>query len=59
MKNTKPRWQYRFDNYKRAFGLLCQTIELKSQKKLSELKTEGIIQRFEYTWELVWEKLKD
>ena len=57
--SEKPRWQYRFDNYKRAFSLLRQAIELKGEKKLSDLEIEGIIQRFEYTWDLAWKTLKD
>ena len=57
--NDKPRWQHRFDNYKNAFFLLCEGIELKGERALSDLEEEGIIQRFEYTWELAWKVLKD
>lgn len=52
-----PRWHYRFDNYRRAFLLLQEAIEL--ERPLTQLEKEGIIQRFEYTMELAWKTLKD
>ncbi len=55
----KPRWQYRFDNYSRAFKLLREAIELIERRPLTQLEKEGVIQRFEYTWELAWKTLKD
>ena len=55
----KPRWQYRFDNYKRAFLLLSDAIETMAVRDLTQLETEGVIHRFEYTWELAWKVLKD
>lgn len=55
----KPRWIYRFDNYKRAFLLLREAIETIEERPLTQLEKEGVIQRFEYTWELAWKTLKD
>ncbi len=58
-QSQKPRWQYHFDNYKRAFTLLREAIEYQQERTLTDLEKEGVIQRFEYTWELAWKTLKD
>lgn len=52
------RWQQRFRNFSRAFNLLRSALELEPDS-LSQLEKEGIIQRFEYTFELAWKVLKD
>lgn len=57
MTDSTPRWFYRFDNYRRAFSLLREALE--TDEPLSQLETEGVIQRFEYTMELAWKTLKD
>jgi nucleotidyltransferase substrate binding protein (TIGR01987 family) len=54
-----PRWVYRFENYTRAFTLLREAVETMETRPLSALEKEGVIQRFEYTWELAWKVLKD
>ena len=59
MNQDKPRWQQRFDNYKRAYFLLQEAIETRSQTSLNQLEKEGIIQRFEYCCELAWKTIKD
>lgn len=59
METAKPRWVYRFDNYQRAFILLREAIESMEERPLSQLEKEGVIQRFEYTWELAWKVMKD
>jgi nucleotidyltransferase substrate binding protein (TIGR01987 family) len=50
------RWLQRFSNYKKAFGKLKDAGDADS---LSELEQEGLIQRFEYTFELAWNTIKD
>jgi nucleotidyltransferase substrate binding protein (TIGR01987 family) len=57
--SEKPRWHYRFDNFKRAYLLLSDAMDQVNERSLSQLEKEGIIQRFEYTIELVWKTMKD
>lgn len=58
MVNNDIRWQQRFRNFQRAFNLLREAME-NDPDQLSQLEKEGIIQRFEYTFELAWKVLKD
>lgn len=57
--SDKPRFFYRFENFKRAFLLLREAIEITLERETTQLEKEGIVQRFEYTWELAWKTLKD
>lgn len=52
------RWHCRFTNFSRAYSLLREALE-DDVEYLSELEREGVIQRFEYTFELSWKLLKD
>lgn len=54
-----PRWRYRFANFDRAYRLLAEAVALMEQRPLSALEQEGLVQRFEYSWELAWKTLKD
>lgn len=53
------RWRQRFQHFASALGLLQQATDLAATRGLSELEQEGLIQRFEYTYELAWKVLKD
>ena len=55
---TEVRWRYRFRNFSRAYILLSEATE-REVGELNQLEREGVIQRFEYTFELAWNTLKD
>jgi nucleotidyltransferase substrate binding protein (TIGR01987 family) len=50
------RWRQRFSNLRRAFALYDEGVKTKT---LNRLEKEGLIQRFEYTFELSWKTMKD
>jgi len=50
------RWIQRFNNYSKALGQLRKFIE---RGELNELEKQGLIQAFEYTYELAWNTIKD
>lgn len=50
------RWKQRFVNYEKAFNQLDEGLTIEEP---SDLEEEGIIQRFEYTFDLAWKTLKD
>jgi nucleotidyltransferase substrate binding protein (TIGR01987 family) len=52
------RWIQRLHNFDRAFVLLRQALE-HGPAALSQLEKEGVIQRFEYSYELAWKTAKD
>jgi nucleotidyltransferase substrate binding protein (TIGR01987 family) len=52
------RWKQRFQNFDRAFVLLRQALE-RGPTVLSPLEKEGVIQRFEYSFEFTWKTVKD
>lgn len=52
------RWHYRFTNFSRAYSLLREALQ-DGIEPLNQLEREGVIQRFEFTYELSWNLLKD
>jgi len=57
--NKDIRWIQRFQNFDRAFLLLRSALEERGLEQMSELEKEGLIQRFEYSYELAWKTMKD
>ncbi len=54
------RWiQQRFGHYSKALGQLREAVELAQNRPLSKLEEQGLIQAFEYTYELAWNTMKD
>ena len=58
MKND-IRWIQRLSNYEKALNRLAELVELASERDLSEIEKEALIQRFTYTYELSWNVIKD
>jgi len=53
------RWIQRLNNFKKAFAQLQSGVEEATERELSDLEKEGVIQRFEYNQELSWQVIKD
>lgn len=56
MTSEDIRWIQRFNSYQKALGQLRKFID---KGELNELEEQGLIQAFEYTYELAWNLLKD
>ncbi len=50
------RWIQRLSNFSKALAQLTRFIE---KGELNELEKQGLIQAFEYTFELAWNTIKD
>ena len=56
MTSHDVRWIQRFNHFNQAVGQLTKFIQ---KGTLNELEKQGLIQAFEYTYELGWNTLKD
>jgi nucleotidyltransferase substrate binding protein (TIGR01987 family) len=59
MATQDIRWIQRFNHFIKACSQLKEAVELTQQRSLSKLEEQGLIQAFEYTFELAWNTLKD
>jgi nucleotidyltransferase substrate binding protein (TIGR01987 family) len=59
MSNEDTRWLQRLQNFRKAQAQLDEAMALMQARKLSKLEKQGVIQAFEYTYELGWNTLKD
>lgn len=50
------RWEQRFQNYERVLAVLSRGLQ---QREYNELERQGLIQAFEYCYELAWKTLQD
>ena len=50
------RWIQSLNNYKKALAKLSEAVDMDFDS-LSDLEKEGLIQRFEFTYELAWKTL--
>jgi nucleotidyltransferase substrate binding protein (TIGR01987 family) len=59
MENKDVRWIQRFSNYRKALARLSNAIQISEERTLNELEEQGLIQAFEFTFELAWNTLQD
>jgi nucleotidyltransferase substrate binding protein (TIGR01987 family) len=59
MESKDIRWIQRFNNYRKALARLNEAIQLGEERPLSDLEEQGLIQGFEFTFELAWKTLQD
>ena len=59
MTAPEIRWKQRFDNFKKALAQLNEAEELSQRRPLSPLENQGLVQAFEFTFELAWNTLRD
>lgn len=56
MSQEDIRWIQRFNNFSKALSQLRKFI---AKGELNEFEEQGLIQAFEYTYELAWNSIKD
>ncbi|MDD3323150.1 MAG: nucleotidyltransferase substrate binding protein [Paludibacter sp.] len=59
MPNEDIRWIQRFSNYRKALARLADAVALAEERELSDLEQQGLIQGFEFTFDLAWKTLQD
>ena len=52
------RWVQRFENYRKALSQLTQAVGMYDESVEALIK-EGILHRFQFTYELAWKVMKD
>lgn len=57
--DTDIRWIQRFTNFTRALKQLEMAMDTMEQRELNDLEKQGVIQAFEYNYELAWNVIKD
>ena len=56
---TDIRWQQRLASYHKARQRLVSAVQLAAARPLSDLEKQGLIQAFEFVFELAWQVMKD
>lgn len=56
MERKDIRWQQRFQNFEKAFRFFETAVE---KEKYTPIEIGGLVQAFEFTFELAWKTIKD
>ena len=57
--SKEVRWKLRFANFEKAFNRLINAIKQVENDSDNELLQAGLVQTYEFTFELAWKTLKD
>lgn len=55
---STPRWEQRFESYKKALARLTAIVNEYKKRPLNEFEKDSVVQRFEFTHELAWKVMK-
>ena len=54
MENNIPRWEQKLQSYHKALNRVAEVVNVMDKRQLNDFEADGLIQRFEFTFELAW-----
>ena len=58
MEDNLPRWEQKLTSYRKALSRLTEVVNVMKVRQLNDFEADGLIQRFEFTFELAWKLMK-
>ncbi len=58
MENILPRWEQKLNSYQKALSRLAEVVNVMKVRQLNDFEADGLIQRFEFTFDLAWKLIK-
>jgi nucleotidyltransferase substrate binding protein (TIGR01987 family) len=59
MALPEKRWIQRLDSFQKALAILERICDIQNKRELTEAEKMGMIQSFEFSFELAWNLMKD